>query len=127
MATRDLSPSLPPVLPSTEEKLFPRLTREQVARLATHGRTRSVTAGEILMEVSDPHPRFFVVVSGEVEVVAVNDVEQRVAAFGPGQFTGEVNLLAGRRSLVRVRVTGAGTYDLAGEIAATVDSPALAH
>jgi ribosomal protein S12 methylthiotransferase len=29
--------------------------------------------------------------------------------------------------LVRVRVTGAGTYDLAGEIIPEVDSPAPAH
>ena len=29
--------------------------------------------------------------------------------------------------LVRVRITGAGTYDLMGEIAATVDSPVGAH
>jgi ribosomal protein S12 methylthiotransferase len=29
--------------------------------------------------------------------------------------------------LVRVRVTGAGTYDLAGDVAASVDSPAAAQ
>ena len=42
--------------------------------------------------------------SGEVEIVRRSDGGRRsIAVLGPGQFTGEVNMLSGRRALVHVR------------------------
>jgi thioredoxin reductase (NADPH) len=94
---------------SDEARLFPRLSPAQVARVAAHGRVRRVRTGEVLIDLNDPQPRFFVVVSGEIEVVRIaGGAEERLAVFGPGQFTGEVNLLSGRRALVRIRATEAG-------------------
>jgi len=50
-----------------------------------------------------------VVVSGELEVVhPSNTVETLVTIHGPGEFTGEVNKLSGRRSIVRIRATKPG-------------------
>src|SRR5512136_1768556 len=109
MATAD--PRLPTRAPltSSEERLFPTLSPAQVARVASHGRVRRVQAGEVLVEASDRIARFFVVVSGEVEVVRTSGGnEERVAGFGPGQFTGEVSLLSGRRALARIRASAAG-------------------
>ena len=111
-----LSASPPPVLTSAPapltsslERLFPTLSPAQVARIAAHGRRRRVQAGEVLVEASDPIARFFVVVSGEVEVVRVNGANvERVAVLGPGQFTGELTLLSGRRALARIRASAAG-------------------
>jgi thioredoxin reductase (NADPH) len=109
MATPDPRPSIPAPSTSNEERLFPRLSPAQVARIAPHGRVRRVGSGEVLLDVTDRLARFFVVVSGEVEVVRVlGDVEERVAVFRPGQFTGEVNLLSGRRTLVRIRASEGG-------------------
>jgi thioredoxin reductase (NADPH) len=92
-----------------EDPRFPVLGSDQLARLAAHGRARPVRAGEVLLEVNDPHPRIFVVVSGRIEVLRVKeDREEAFVELGPGQFTGELNLLSGRRALVRISVKDSG-------------------
>jgi thioredoxin reductase (NADPH) len=94
---------------STAERIFPTLTPAQIARVATHGRLRSVQRGEVLYEAGDPLPAFFVVTAGQIEILRTTaGREQRFILFGPGQFTGEVNMLSGRRALVRARVSQAG-------------------
>ncbi len=64
--------------------------------------------GEVLIEQGQNPFAFFVVVSGELESVRPSAAETVVAVFGPGQFTGEVNTLSGRRALFRTRVTKPG-------------------
>jgi thioredoxin reductase (NADPH) len=95
------------------ELMFPTLTSEQIARIAAHGRVRPIREGEVLVEAGDHDVPFFVVKSGRIEIVrpsgglsAAN--ETLVVIHEPGQFTGEVNMLSGRRSLVRARATGDG-------------------
>ena len=39
--------------PTATEQLFPTLTGAQMARIATHGHRRAITAGQILVEVGD--------------------------------------------------------------------------
>ncbi len=52
---------------------------------------------------------FFVVVSGQLEVVRpLGAAETLVALHGPGQFTGEVNMVSGRRAPFRARVSEPG-------------------
>ena len=52
---------------------------------------------------------FFVVTAGGVEIVRPSSAnETLVALYGPGQFTGEVNMLSGRRALLQVRASEAG-------------------
>jgi thioredoxin reductase (NADPH) len=94
---------------SRSEHIFPTLTRAQMARIATHGRVRPVKAGDVLIEQGDSNVPFFVITSGEVEIVRPSPSgEMRVVVHGAGHFTGEVNMLAGRRSLVRARIIEAG-------------------
>ena len=98
-----------PLTSSRIEKIFPKLTPAQIDRIAAHGRTRSVQPGEVLIEQGDTSVPFFVVIMGEVEIVRPFGVyETLVTVHGSGQFTGEVNMLSGRRSLVRARATKAG-------------------
>ena len=53
---------------------------------------------------STKNTRFFVILSGAVEIVQQGeDGEVPVVVHGPGQFTGEINMLSARRSLVRAR------------------------
>jgi thioredoxin reductase (NADPH) len=74
-----------------------------------HGRTRSVQPGEVLIEQGDTSVPFFVVVTGEIEIVRpFGTQETLITIHSDGQFTGEVNMLSGRRSLVRARVTKPG-------------------
>lgn len=96
--------------PSTDARLaaiFPVLTDEQIARVAACGTPRAVKAGEVLIEVEETSARFYVVIRGGLEVVrpadAGGEVEEVLVTYRPGQFTGEVNLLSGRPSLVQVR------------------------
>ena len=98
-----------PASKSAEERMFPVLREAHIARIAQHGHVRTVTPGEILIEFHAVDVPFFVVKSGELEVVQLrNEEEVVVVTHGPGRFTGEVNLLSGRPSLVRVRAKHAG-------------------
>src|SRR4051812_40336024 len=82
---------------------FPVLTSAQIARIAVHGRRRPVERGEVLSEPGIPNTRFFVITAGRIEVLRrANDVESVVTVHAAGQFTGEVNMLSGRQSLVTV-------------------------
>ena len=88
--------------------MFPTLTPEQIARVAAHGVKRRVSAGEVLFEPGD-RPPFFVVTAGKLEIVRPSgSVETMVAEGGPGSFTGEANLLTGRPTFMRGRVSQSG-------------------
>ncbi len=94
---------------SRAEETFPILTPDQIRRVATHGRMRMTQNGEVLVAQGDSPVPFFVVVAGELEVVNVlGPAETLIAVFGPGQFTGELNLLSGRQALFQIRVSRAG-------------------
>ncbi|MGN6631608.1 MAG: FAD-dependent oxidoreductase, partial [Nitrososphaeraceae archaeon] len=95
-----------PLTKSHKEKIFPKLTPAQTSRIAAHGVTSSVQPGELLIEQGDRSVPFFVVVAGEIEIVRpFGTHETLVTIHSSGEFTGEVNMLSGRRSLVRARVT----------------------
>ena len=90
---------------------FPVLTPEQIDRIRPLGRVRHVQQGEILFEPNDTAIRFFVVLSGSMEIVQPSlDGERALVTHGPGQFTGEMTMISGQRSLVRGRVTEAGEF-----------------
>lgn len=100
---------------SRTDRIFPTLTTEQIARISVHGSFRPIRRGEILVEAGDQAVPFFVVTAGRIEIVRpsgnagnAGDIETLVVLHEPGQFTGEVNMLSGRRSLVRARVTESG-------------------
>jgi thioredoxin reductase (NADPH) len=98
-----------PLTRSSIEKIFPKLTSAQIDRIAAHGRMRSVQPGEVLIEQGDTSVPFFVVITGEVEILRpLGTRETLITVHAPGEFTGEVNMLSGRRSLVRARVTKSG-------------------
>jgi thioredoxin reductase (NADPH) len=98
-----------PLSSSRVEQIFPELTPAQIARVAAHGRLRDVKPGEVLVEQGDSPVPFFVVVSGELEVVRPSGAtETLVTVHGPGQFTGEVSTLSGRRALFRTRAPKGG-------------------
>src|ERR1700744_6470578 len=87
------------------EQMYPHLSAVQVRRISALGERRDVKAGEILFDAGDRDMSFFVVVTGAIEISRpVGDQQEVVTRHGPGQFTGEINMLSGRRSLVRARV-----------------------
>ncbi|HXO41472.1 MAG TPA: FAD-dependent oxidoreductase [Thermoanaerobaculia bacterium] len=105
--TTPLAATEPPALQG--DRMFPVLTAAQVARFAAHGTRRPVARGDLLFEAGEGSPHFFVITAGKVEFVRpAGGTETRVAALRAGQFTGEIYLLSGRRTMIRARVTEAG-------------------
>jgi thioredoxin reductase (NADPH) len=98
-----------PLISSLVEQIFPTLTPVQIRRVVPHGHKRAMQPGQVLIEQGDKNVPFFVVVSGEVEIVRPSGgVETLITIHGPGQFTGEINNLSGRPAVVRMRSTKQG-------------------
>lgn len=99
----------PLTLSARINQMFPTLTSAQIARISSHGRRRTTQAGEILIEAGSDNVPFYVLTAGRIEIVRPSDDnEELVAVHEPGEFTGEVQMLSGRRALVRARATEAG-------------------
>ncbi len=105
------NPLLPlrPTAPSQLERLFPTLTPAQIARIAARGRRRTIARDEVLVEIGDKAVPFFLVVSGEVQILRPSGAtDTLIVTHGPGQFMGEGNMITGRRALARARVNAPG-------------------
>jgi thioredoxin reductase (NADPH) len=99
---------IPLTLANRVEQIFPTLTEAQIARIAAQGSKRPVQRGEVLLDLGD-QLQFFVVIQGKIDIVSVSgSSESLIVTLTPGQFTGEVNLLAGRRGFTRIRVSEPG-------------------
>lgn len=98
-----------PSAPAPGDQAFPTLTEAQVARIAAQGQPRKVERGEVLIRAGVRNANFFVVVSGHLDVLQRSDgVETLIAVHKPGQISGELNLLSGRRAVFSVRAGEAG-------------------
>jgi thioredoxin reductase (NADPH) len=103
------TPPVTPTLASPADLMFPTLTPAQIARITAHGTVRPVEPGEVLIEAGEHVVPFFVVRTGQIEIVQSSGAtETIVATHEPGQFTGEVNMISGRRSLVQARAAAPG-------------------
>jgi thioredoxin reductase (NADPH) len=102
-------PATPSFVPTAVEETFPKLTDEQISRVAARGRSRHVEHNEILVPAGEPTEVFFVAVSATIEVVqATPNGETTVRVIAPGEFTGEVSILSGRPMIATLRVGKAG-------------------
>jgi thioredoxin reductase (NADPH) len=106
--TDDTQTKLRPLPGTTPDEMFPVLTPAQQARVLAHGKLRDATAGETLLEVNQNAGKFFIVRAGQLSLIQLaNEREEVVAICGPGMFTGELNVLSGRRGLLRIRAAEA--------------------
>ena len=63
---------------------------------------RTLSPGELVYDAGDPSEQLYVIQSGEVELVRETEAKQRVVArLGPGDFFGELGLVAGERRTAR--------------------------
>jgi thioredoxin reductase (NADPH) len=84
------------------DELYPKLNNEQIARLSQVGMRRSVPAGEILFDQGTIRRHFYVLLQGAIEaVLPSSEGEVHLRLHQPGDFTGELDMLSGRPSLVR--------------------------
>ena len=92
-------------------QIFPVLSEPQIQRIRGLAKVRRVDAGEILFEPDDTETPFFVLLSGSMEIVQSGlQGERPIAKHEAGEFTGEITMISGRRSLVRGRVTSPGEF-----------------
>jgi thioredoxin reductase (NADPH) len=112
-----MSSSPTPSVLDNRTQAFPILTEAQINRVRSVAKVRPVQKGEILFEPGDTVVPFFVLLSGNMEIVQSDlNGEITVAKHGPGEFTGEMTMISGRRALVRGRVTEPGDFlELSGE------------
>jgi thioredoxin reductase (NADPH) len=88
---------------------FPTLDEAQIARLSgcTSAVSRSYKDGQKLFAVGDRDIKFFVVKSGEVEIVdSSGDAPKRVTVHRKGEFTGDVSHLTGMPAVVSAIARG---------------------
>src|SRR5262249_58740645 len=96
--------TVPDPLEQRREQMFGTLAPAQLARIAPLGARRPLRQGEVLYDQGDRDIPFYVVLRGRLELVRPHDaVEDAIIVIGPGQFTGEMNMLTRRRSLARAR------------------------
>src|SRR5262245_9983085 len=90
--------------------MYPVLTPAQIQRPAAPPHHRDVRAGASLHDAGEQNTRVFVLLTGAIEVVQpIGDREEPLRVLQSGQFTGEINMLSARRSLVRSRISSDGT------------------
>jgi thioredoxin reductase (NADPH) len=93
-----------PETPQPTDAMFPTLGGSQIERLASFSTRRHTQPGEILFDQGDDSHGVFIVLEGSIEIVGISNQDESVLrVLGQGAFTGEVNQLSGRRSLVRCR------------------------
>lgn len=87
------------------EKVFPDLAGPELESLAERAEKVSFDAGDTIVAEGDPADRFYVIASGEVSITrrSPEGDEIELATLGPGQFFGEVGILAETRRTATVR------------------------
>src|SRR5271163_4871389 len=93
----------------TDSSYAPILSAPQVERIRAFATVRKLTAGEILYEPGDDTPPAYVVISGGIKILALGGPEERtVTSYGIGQFSGELLMISGRKSIYRCQATESG-------------------
>jgi thioredoxin reductase (NADPH) len=87
----------------------PNLSPEQVDRIRSIAQFRPVQAGEVLYEPSQPDVPLFIVLEGSVSISRTGEDDKILAVRETNQFTGEMSVISGKRSLLKARVTGDGS------------------
>jgi len=101
--------SQPDISPELRRRAFPVLTDAQVERVRERGAVMEVEDGTLLFDVGDRDTGFYIVLSGEVVIYQPDLGRDRViVTHQPGEFTGEINMLAQHRSVVAARMQGDG-------------------
>ena len=86
---------------------FPVLSDEQIAQVANSAAPRHCKDGERLISVGDRNFKFFIVKSGEIEIIDPSGEQPRVmTVHRKGQFTGDVSHLTGMPAMMNAVTKG---------------------
>jgi CRP-like cAMP-binding protein len=86
-------------------RALPFLSHPQMLEATRRAGKRTVAPGSPVLRQGEPVEYFFMVVSGQVEIVVHSDRagEMQLSCLGPGQFFGEVELTQGGHAIASVR------------------------
>lgn len=105
-----MKPAVNSVYARRREQMFPGLTQSQIERIRAHARSIETRAGEVLVDPGDRHGKFYVVLSGTLELVLPGmEGEQPVHVLQPGEFSGELSTVTGAAGFARIRVAEPGS------------------
>lgn len=89
---------------SQQSELFPKLSQDELARLAEHGREIALSPGQVIFQEGDPTYHFYVVLEGQIQITKRVGAEERVVTVHqPGEFTGEISMITGGPALATGR------------------------
>ncbi|MFH1634531.1 MAG: cyclic nucleotide-binding domain-containing protein, partial [Chloroflexota bacterium] len=103
------------IVDQTVARALPLLNHSQMLQ-ATHQAEKQVfSPGALILQQGYPVEHFFMIVTGEVDIVVIHPErqERKLARLGPGQFFGEVELTHGGNSIAGVRAGASGCVELA--------------
>jgi thioredoxin reductase (NADPH) len=90
-----------------EEVAFPRLTSAELALVRPLATPCDYADGETIFQAGQADIDLYVVESGQVEIRNPTDGHRPIVSHGPGQFSGDIDLLTGRPVIVTAVAQGA--------------------
>lgn len=88
----------------------PILTEQQIDRIRHVAQLRSIEAGQTLYEPGFDTPPVYVVLSGEIRILAIAGGQaSTITSYRAGQFSGELLMIAGRKSIYCCQAIEAGS------------------
>jgi thioredoxin reductase (NADPH) len=82
--------------------LFPRLTAAQIEQMTERAETRSFSPGDVLFEQGERDARFYVVLSGAVDIIDRQpDGDHYFTQCQAGTFIGDISMFTGEPTLAR--------------------------
>lgn len=89
--------------PLTDRLAFPHLSESELAAVAEFGEPCSFRAGEVIFSVGDYPFDSYTILLGEVRIIDTSTGERSCfIQYGPGYFTGDIDLFTRRRSVVSI-------------------------
>jgi thioredoxin reductase (NADPH) len=89
-----------------EEAAFPRLTTAEIAVLKPLATAHHYADGEVVFRAGQADIDLCVVESGQIDILNPTDRNRVIVTHGPGQFTGDIDLLTGRPVIVTAVARG---------------------
>src|SRR5262245_40646897 len=89
-----------------QEVAFPRLSTAELAVLKPLATEHEYADGETVFRAGQPDIDFFVVESGQIDILNPTDGNRLIVAHEPGQFSGDIDLLTGRPVIVTAVARG---------------------
>ena len=83
-----------------EEVAFPRLTSGELALVKPLATACSYADAETIFRAGQADIDLYIVVSGQIEIRNPTDGDRLIVTHGPGQFSGDIDLMTGRPVIV---------------------------